>query len=336
MDLIQVNMPVLVDGTHVCIRIPEMVGECDEICKPETLDESQADSDSVTTHGSDDNENTSNGDKDNINGVNHGDNENVDDFLDDGFEDGSNCSNMFFIDKEDAYQNGGGWIRERQTSSMTQSKLRNISVTSLDAFVPDSYIKDLSPNFRKGYEIKQGGTVDHDILKIPDKFPLSDHVHTPSSPIVFHEPTTHPTQCPLNSPSLGVCSPTHILNDPIKPRPKHPQPSINKSKKTKFSSLKLIDSIHGIQTFRRNSKKIITCPSNVDVLSETSISNNESNILRCNRRTLLNYKPSPPTNCDDIAHEVLKTIEIGSIVGYSMNGKEADVHALMGENVVEQ
>nr|GEU76317.1 RNA-directed DNA polymerase, eukaryota [Tanacetum cinerariifolium] len=71
--------------------------ECDEICKPETLDESQADSDSVTTHGSDDNENTSNRDKDDINGVNHGDNENVDDFLDDGFEDGSNYSNMFLL-----------------------------------------------------------------------------------------------------------------------------------------------------------------------------------------------------------------------------------------------
>nr|GEW54397.1 RNA-directed DNA polymerase, eukaryota [Tanacetum cinerariifolium] len=92
-----VNMPILVDETHVCIRIRKMAGECDEICKPETLDESQADSDSVTTHGSGDNENTSNRDKDNINGVNHGDNENVDDFLDDGFEDGSNCSNMFLL-----------------------------------------------------------------------------------------------------------------------------------------------------------------------------------------------------------------------------------------------
>ncbi|GKC61915.1 hypothetical protein Tco_1089513 [Tanacetum coccineum] len=66
---------------------------------------------------------------------------------------------------------------------------------------------------------------------------------------------------------------------------------------------------------------------------DTSISDNESNILRCNNR-LLNSISKSNTN-RDIDDEVLKTIEVGSLLGFNLVGKEDMVRKTIGDSFVQ-
>ncbi|GKC30767.1 RNA-directed DNA polymerase, eukaryota [Tanacetum coccineum] len=53
MEIIQHNMPVIIDDIHVCVRIRELIGECKEICsskKDEYDHTSNRDDDSITNH----------------------------------------------------------------------------------------------------------------------------------------------------------------------------------------------------------------------------------------------------------------------------------------------
>ncbi|GJX54324.1 hypothetical protein Tco_0282693 [Tanacetum coccineum] len=66
---------------------------------------------------------------------------------------------------------------------------------------------------------------------------------------------------------------------------------------------------------------------------DTSISDNESNIQRCNN-WLLNSISKSTTN-KDIDDEVLKTIEVDSLLGFNMIGKEDMVRQTIGDNIVQ-
>ncbi|GJW89862.1 hypothetical protein Tco_0167415 [Tanacetum coccineum] len=66
---------------------------------------------------------------------------------------------------------------------------------------------------------------------------------------------------------------------------------------------------------------------------DPSMSNADSDIIRCNNR-IINTEPT--TSCESV-NEVSKTIEVvGSLLGYDMNGREVEVNAVIGANVVIQ
>ncbi|GJZ20825.1 hypothetical protein Tco_0557415 [Tanacetum coccineum] len=71
------------------------------------------------------------------------------------------------------------------------------------------------------------------------------------------------------------------------------------------------------------------------VSNDTTFSNNESDILRCNKRLLLNAASTSQLDNAKV-EEVRKTIEIGCLIGFNMIGKEHDVSAIIGENVMGQ
>ncbi|GJR65461.1 cytochrome P450 [Tanacetum coccineum] len=60
--------------------------------------------------------------------------------------------------------------------------------------------------------------------------------------------------------------------------------------------------------------------------SSISFSNNDSNIKRCNDR-LLNLAPLESVDSED---EVMKTLKVGILLGYSLEGMENEVHATLG------
>ncbi|GJT29449.1 putative RNA-directed DNA polymerase, eukaryota, reverse transcriptase zinc-binding domain protein [Tanacetum coccineum] len=92
MELIQHNLPVTIEGIHVCVRICKLVGECHEIWVPDKLVAKDVDDNSTNKNDTDDEE--------------------------DLYDDGSDCD---FFDED--YQNdvdyplGGGWIREDQDAT---------------------------------------------------------------------------------------------------------------------------------------------------------------------------------------------------------------------------
>ncbi|GKE24882.1 hypothetical protein Tco_1436394 [Tanacetum coccineum] len=102
MELIQTTIPILVDGVHTCIRVCEILGECDEICGSKNKIDNESDNDSCTNHG-----------------------ENVDDDDGENGEDGDANEEDDDIQDGDDYSpfiNEGGWIRE----DMTEKSLEDI------------------------------------------------------------------------------------------------------------------------------------------------------------------------------------------------------------------
>nr|GEY67534.1 cytochrome P450 [Tanacetum cinerariifolium] len=103
MEFIQVSIPVIIDEIHVCIRIHEILGECDEIYKPETSIVKDSYDDSTTSHGDDSDTQDDDEDKD-------GD-EDEDDLFDDNY--GDDTDNELFLNGDADYlMHDGGWIRE--------------------------------------------------------------------------------------------------------------------------------------------------------------------------------------------------------------------------------
>ncbi|GJW34168.1 hypothetical protein Tco_0054200 [Tanacetum coccineum] len=107
-------------------------------------------------------------------------------------------------------------------------------------------------------------------------------------------------------------------------------------KNNKIVSLKLIHPFIGIN-IRGGKKKNNTSDSDVVTKPtsslDTSIFDNESNIQRCNNR-LLNSISKSTTN-KNIDDEVLKTIEVGSLLEFNMVGKEDMVRQTIGDNIVQ-
>jgi hypothetical protein len=58
MELIQHNLPVTIDGIHVCVRIRELVGECDEIWVPDKIVDTAVDDNSTNKNDTDGEEDT--------------------------------------------------------------------------------------------------------------------------------------------------------------------------------------------------------------------------------------------------------------------------------------
>ncbi|GKC17787.1 hypothetical protein Tco_1014569 [Tanacetum coccineum] len=131
----------------------------------------------------------------------------------------------------------------------------------------------------------------------------------------------------------------YVCNTTSDPSPTNvPTSKAVERKPTKYASLKLIDSINGINTLlikkKKSNKQTIDNTHN-DITtntSSTSLSNNDSNIQRCNSRLLCNTIATN-TDCEN---EVLKTIEIGSTIGYNMEGRELEVKSVMGDTIVNQ
>ncbi|GJZ18111.1 hypothetical protein Tco_0554234 [Tanacetum coccineum] len=141
--------------------------------------------------------------------------------------------------------------------------------------------------------------------------------------------TSKPNQQKLHSTCPALIQPTnnnsHSSLNPLNP------PNITR-KKPKFTSLKLIKSINGINpciTKTKSTKhsrkpslhKTSSVPSTKTSSSQntenTSTLNDDSCILRCNRRLSTSTTTFPP-NHSTLDHEILKTIEVGIAIGYSM------------------
>ncbi|GKD90472.1 hypothetical protein Tco_1365979, partial [Tanacetum coccineum] len=92
MEVIQHTMPIIVDGVHVCIRIREIIGECNELLPPEK------------------NANTPLNDRE-------------DDYYDDdsGYE---------INPPDNDYRGGGGWIQDEVDKSDDDDSMENESLAS--------------------------------------------------------------------------------------------------------------------------------------------------------------------------------------------------------------
>ena len=131
-------------------------------------------------------------------------------------------------------------------------------------------------------------------------------------------------------PKTNICSSSLPV---ISSCSKHPL-----SRKKKFNSLKLIDSIHGIRGVdtqpRRKKKRIssLKFSSQPAEIKQTTFSDNVeisdalSKIKRCNIRIL-----SKPSATLSDSNEVDNVIQVGNQIGFKMNGKECDVAHILDD-----
>ncbi|GJZ80667.1 hypothetical protein Tco_0645661 [Tanacetum coccineum] len=106
MDFIKHNMPVIIDETHICVRIREILGECDEIFAPEKSQNMESNDEDDDDSSINNEENKSDGDED--------DDGDDDEFYDDGLE-----YNPVRLDHDNDIENyihGGEWILEITTN----------------------------------------------------------------------------------------------------------------------------------------------------------------------------------------------------------------------------
>nr|GEV08879.1 RNA-directed DNA polymerase, eukaryota [Tanacetum cinerariifolium] len=174
----------------------------------------------------------------------------------------------------------------------------------------------------------------------------------------FHEPTTQNTSPSLDLPvgphyKPNIQNPTEPSNPHFKPNEpckvyahnKQHKKKLHSSastptvtltttkKQTKFSSLKLIDSMNGIHPTARKAKNLkLSGSSSKPNTPSVSYSCNDSFVVRCNNRII----NSEPTHSNESVNEVIKTIEVGSILGYNLAGREVDVSNIIkntGDNI---
>ncbi|GJZ18600.1 hypothetical protein Tco_0554723 [Tanacetum coccineum] len=93
MEVIQHNMPVVIDEGHFCVRIKEIMGECDEVLSDEKTIVSKSDEDYSSSNDDSSGKEVVHSEEDD------------DDFYDDGSD------YNFFTDEVNEIQGGGGWIR---------------------------------------------------------------------------------------------------------------------------------------------------------------------------------------------------------------------------------
>ncbi|GJW37559.1 RNA-directed DNA polymerase, eukaryota [Tanacetum coccineum] len=113
MEVIQHNMPVVIDDEHFCVRIKKIMGECDEVLSDEKSTDTELDEDCTSS-------NDDSFGKEDVQSE-----EDDDDFYDDG----SDCN--LFMDEVNEIQGGGGWIQNdvgdyKDISSPQSSKSDNI------------------------------------------------------------------------------------------------------------------------------------------------------------------------------------------------------------------
>ncbi|GKA53323.1 hypothetical protein Tco_0746638 [Tanacetum coccineum] len=296
MEVIQHNMPV--DDVHFCVRIKEIMGECDEVLSDEKSTDTELDEDCTSS-------NDDSFGKEDVHSE-----EDDDDFYDDG----SHCN--LFMDEVNEIQGGGGWIQNdvgdsKVISSPQSSKSDNIqnekftglilknsnikvegeiqispqsgscNMDTFMHFVPDTHIEERSP-------CTQGILDKHvpDSLENRDFIPRVDlSTQSPLSlmPVTFKTTTSNkiPRHNKTQKPNSHH-SPTH---SPLQNQnPLHFSAKHGTSKKNnKIVSLKLIHPFIGIN-IRSGKKKNNTSDAVTKPTSslDTSISDNESNIQRCN------------------------------------------------------
>ncbi|GJW87708.1 RNA-directed DNA polymerase, eukaryota [Tanacetum coccineum] len=107
------SVRIVIDDEHFCVRIKEIMGECDEVLSDEKSTDTELDEDCTSS-------NDDSFDKEDVHSE-----EDDDDFYDDG----SDCN--LFMDEVNEIQGGGGWIQNdvgdyKDISSPQSSKSHNI------------------------------------------------------------------------------------------------------------------------------------------------------------------------------------------------------------------
>ncbi|GKA24820.1 hypothetical protein Tco_0710853, partial [Tanacetum coccineum] len=282
MDFIQHNMPVIVDGVNICVRIREIHGECDEIFKDVPPGNTSLDDEDSSTNN-DGNDGGHNNDDD-------------DESLDEGFDDYDDFELDF----------GGGWVpesdAERNCESPNSSEFDNISLAQEKAsensknpvnnnsqrmvtvdnmegnyetsfptnFLADTQIGDTSTcGIQNSLEVQIGDTLDStafvDLDTRDDRYICSDPNNSRS--VSSLNTTDNNTIEPNTQNAPGSTSPLGLAStlSPCKIKPKPaikkvethvkttrknillPKPKPTKNKFTTISSFKLIVPINGIK-----------------------------------------------------------------------------------------
>ncbi|GKC18140.1 hypothetical protein Tco_1014922 [Tanacetum coccineum] len=149
-------MPVTIGEVHVCIRIREILSECNEICKPETSIVKDTGDDSTSSHGDDSDTQDDDEDEDN----------DEDDLFDDNYGDDTD-NELFLNGNADYLMHDGGWIREddhvdcENNVDMDRGSNNNADgeVTS-PTFVPNYHNKEMSTSMQKVGQESDIGSVD--------------------------------------------------------------------------------------------------------------------------------------------------------------------------------
>ncbi|GJU58061.1 hypothetical protein Tco_1235827 [Tanacetum coccineum] len=296
MEIIQHNMPVIVDNTHVCVRIREIQGECDEILPLEK--NLQTDSDIEST---DNNDNVDYEDEEN-----KGEDEDVDEDL---FDEGTD-GDLFCNELNEVFKYGGGWIQEvnkgEASNSIRSSEFDNIRHSQPEYSNSPEYIKSQSSPTGSS---KTG--------KCPlDKTPN----FVPNTQI---EEKSHSTQS-IGSSSTGTVDSTGAFVD-----------LETCDKKYESFGLTLLDDPTSVSNFpsphhiERNTNRLNHISSN---LGPTGIHSPLRIIPMCYMR--IRKSLNPTTN--NLNNKVDKTIEVGSSIGYEMQGKEIDVRRIIGDEIINQ
>ncbi|GJW02345.1 cytochrome P450 [Tanacetum coccineum] len=172
---------------------------------------------------------------------------------------------------------------------------------------------------------------------VVDNVPSREQRYAPVSPTSYvdlSDATSHVQHIAFHDKTKTITGPiAKTLNSPIKdPSLLNTSPSKGylqahlKQKKTtrtvnKFASLKLIHPTTGVNLQTTKRKIPLSHTSNTAHSSSshnTSISNNDSSIQRCNTRLIKNA-----TSTNIITdNEIQKTVDIGSSIGYDLAGKE--------------
>ncbi|GKA99178.1 RNA-directed DNA polymerase, eukaryota, partial [Tanacetum coccineum] len=155
MDLINHNMPIIINEVHTCVRIREIPGECNVFFTEEKLEDSDTEEDYNTNPNIDTKKNAHNEDEDDDNDL---------------FDDSSDCD--MFLGEELGSQSGG-WIKDdvnfpvnnsqrgrsttlensntqetcgSQTGATTSPISGNYNFVYPSIFVPETQIEELSPS----------------------------------------------------------------------------------------------------------------------------------------------------------------------------------------------
>ncbi|GJV26076.1 putative reverse transcriptase domain-containing protein [Tanacetum coccineum] len=158
MELTQVNMPVVIDDTHICVRIREIMGECDEALLPEASTTAEND------YGTDEEDEYA---TDNDGGDDTEVEETVDCSDEDLYDDGSECD--LFLDDDVVnieHQMGGGWIREVNAEATNTSP----NISSSKNFQNKTSSTITSPSLENDKNSKSSSTREsqNKILDIPE------------------------------------------------------------------------------------------------------------------------------------------------------------------------
>lgn len=376
MDVILHTLPVIIDNMHICIRIRELIGEYNNILPDKTTTHSDDEDDELYDDGSefelfqgdpeDEGDENFHGEggwvKDDDKNCNSSpmssEFSGIQQLLTEieHMQERSSSENLNSPDMCRSQREPTASPHNENVDNKLSSHI--VPETQMENNTKDAHLSPLEDVSDKDVDksLYSAGQPSRDnrYVPIPKVVNLVDL--EPTFPINFHEPSTQNTSPNLDLPVGPLYKPNiQNLTDPInthfKPnepckvyaRTKQhkkklhssaPPPIVTTKKQTNFNSLKLIDSINGIHPRVRKAKNPKPSGSNSKPNTPSvSYPCNDSSIVRCNNRII----NSEPTHSSESVNEVSKTIEVGSILGYNLAGREVDVSNIInntGDNIV--